>query len=48
LLVDALDAKATKRQAGPIEVKSRIGKASGAARSTRVAEEAGGHNIDVV
>ena len=48
LLVDALDAKATKRQAGPIEVKSRIGKASGAARSTRVAEEAGGHDIDVV
>jgi hypothetical protein len=46
LLVDALDAKATGRQAGPIEVKSRSGKASGAARSGRVAKKAVGYDID--
>jgi hypothetical protein len=47
LLVDALDAKATGRQVGPIEVKARRGKASEAARRPRMAEEAGAYDIDM-
>jgi hypothetical protein len=46
LLVDALDAKATGKQAGRIEVKSRSARGSGAARPARVAEEPGGYDID--
>jgi hypothetical protein len=48
LLVDALDAKATGKQAGQIEVKGRRRQVSAAARAARVAEETGGHGIDVV
>jgi hypothetical protein len=48
LLVDVLDAKATGRQVGPIEVESRRGQVSAAARAARVAQETGGHDIDVV
>jgi hypothetical protein len=44
LLVDALDAKATGKRTGPIEVKSRSARVSGG-RSARVAEEAGGYDI---
>ena len=46
LLVDALEAKSTGRQVGPIEVKGRSGRPSGAARSARAQEESGGFNID--
>jgi hypothetical protein len=46
LLVEALDAKATGKRTGPIEVKGRSGRASGAARSAPVAEEPGGYEID--
>ena len=56
LLVDALDAKTTGKQVGPIEVKSRRRQGSAAARSGAIAEESGGyditmeggHDIDVV
>src|SRR5580765_2606880 len=48
LLVDALEAKSTGRQVGPIQVKGRRGPVSAATRSARVAEEAGGHDVDVV
>ena len=47
LLLDALDAKATGKEVGPIEVKARGRRASGAARSARVVEETIGHEIDV-
>jgi hypothetical protein len=46
MLVDALDAKATGRQVGPVQVKGRRGPVSAAARSARVAGEPGGYDID--
>jgi hypothetical protein len=46
LVVDALDAKATGRQAGPVNVKGRGGRSSGAARPARVAEAQDGFEID--
>jgi hypothetical protein len=46
LVVDALDAKSTGRQAGPIQVKGRGAKVSRAARPAPVAEEASGYDID--
>jgi hypothetical protein len=47
LIVDAVDAKSTARKVGPIEVKAPAARASGARRSARVAEEAGGYELDV-
>jgi hypothetical protein len=47
LIVDALDAKSTARQAGPVEVKPRPGRTSGRpARAARVAEESDSFEID--
>jgi hypothetical protein len=48
LIVDALDAKSTARQVGPIEVKGRAPRGSGAARSRRAAEETDSFEIDAV
>ena len=57
LIVEALDAKSTARQVGPVEVKARAPRASGARRSARAAEQqsdsfeidaAAGGDIDVV
>ena len=47
LVVDALGANSTGKQAGPVEVKGRSRRGSRAARSAPEIEEFGGHDIDV-
>src|SRR5262245_8959943 len=47
LVVDALSAQATGRQAGPVEVKARSSRGSRGRRSAEPAEESDAHRIDV-
>jgi hypothetical protein len=46
LIMEALDAKSTGRQAGPVEVKARAPRPSGGRRSPRVAEDSDSFEID--